>query len=97
MRRKLISLDAFDRIESDSLSRAEFELSEASSLLAQTLGTGPLSFGFFDDDKVVYETDNGTFVHAKYTLNESSVTCCTQTIDPTGTAGLKLLSTASTL
>jgi hypothetical protein len=74
MRRKLISLDAFDRIESDSLSRAEFELSEASSLLAQTLGTGPLSFGFFDDDKVVYETDNGTFVHAKYTLNESSVT-----------------------
>ncbi len=73
MRRKLVSLDVFDRIESDSLSQAEYELAEAANILAQNLESGPLTFAFFDDEKVVYETDHGTFIHANYTLKENAL------------------------
>lgn len=68
MRRKLISIDAFDKIKSDSLSNAEHELMEASNLLAQTLETGPLDFRFFDEEKAVYETTKGTYIHANYKI-----------------------------
>lgn len=73
MRRKLISIDAFDKIKSESLSNAESELMEASNLLAQTLGSGPLNFRFFDDEKAVYETEAGTFIHANYKLAENKL------------------------
>jgi hypothetical protein len=73
MRRQLVSLDAFDKIQSDSLSKTEYELMEAENVLSQNLGSGPLSFAFFDDEKVIYETDHGTYIHANYKMNEDSV------------------------
>jgi hypothetical protein len=46
---------------------------EAENVLSQNLGSGPLSFAFFDDEKVIYETDHGTYIHANYKMNEDSV------------------------
>lgn len=73
MRRKLVNFEVFDRIEKDSLSRAEYELVEAQDVLADALESGPLSFRFFDNGKVVYNTDRGTYIHANFKLNNESI------------------------
>lgn len=74
MRRKLVNFEVFDRIEKDSLSRAEYELMEAEEVLADVLESGPLSFRFFDSGKVVYDTDHGSHIHANFSITNESVT-----------------------
>lgn len=73
MRRKLVNFEVFDRIEKDSLSRAEYELVEAQDVLADALESGPLSFRFFDNGKVVYDTDRGTYIHANFNITNESI------------------------
>jgi len=73
MRRKLVNFEVFDRIEQDSLSQAEYELQEAADVLADTLESGPLSFRFFDNGKVVYDTDHGTHIHANFAITNESI------------------------
>ncbi len=73
MRRKLVNFEVFDRIEKDSLSRAEYELAEAQDVLADALESGPLSFRFFDNGKVVYDTDRGTYIHANFNITNESI------------------------
>jgi len=73
MRRKLVNFEVFDRIEQDSLSQAEYELHEAQDVLADVLDSGPLTFRFFDNGKVVYDTDHGTYIHANYNLTNESI------------------------
>lgn len=73
MKRKLVNLEDFSKIEKASLSKAEYELSEAAGYLSRTLGTGPLSFRFFNENLAVYETDKGTYVQAGYGLKGDEV------------------------
>jgi hypothetical protein len=73
MRRKLVNFEVFDRIEKDSLSRAEYELVEAQDVLADALESGPLSFRFFDSGKVVYDTDRGTYIHANFNITNEAI------------------------
>lgn len=73
MRRKLISYEAFNRLEKDSLSNAEHELSEAESVLSNLLETGPLSLHCFDKANVVYEMGDGTYVRANYKLVDNKI------------------------
>lgn len=73
MRRKLVNFEVFDRIEKDSLSRAEYELVEAQDVLADAIESGPLSFRFFDSGKVVYDTDHGSHIHANFTITNESI------------------------
>lgn len=73
MRRKLINYEIFEAIEHGSLSHAESELVEASDVLATSLNRSPLFFSFFDKDKVIYETSDGTYIHANYVLTDDSL------------------------
>lgn len=73
MKRKLINLESFSQIEKGSLSKAEHELTEAAGHLGRTLGTGPLSFRFFNESLAVYETERGTYVQAGYAVKPEAV------------------------
>lgn len=71
MKRKLIKFDAFRRIENDSLSSAEIELTEASEVLATALEVESLSLHCFGENDVTYETSDGDYVHANYSLQKN--------------------------
>lgn len=71
MRRKLINQDVFDSIQNESLSQAAVELVECSDWLSSVIKQ-PLTFRFFDKEKVVYETASGTYVHAQYSLTKDN-------------------------
>jgi hypothetical protein len=74
MKKKLISYDAFNKIQESSLSVAEFELVEAADLLAKTLNLETLDLESFSQNTVIFETLDGTFVHANYELGKSTLT-----------------------
>lgn len=71
MKRKLIKFDAFRRIENDSLSSAEVELTEAQEVLSTALAVDGLSLHCFGESDVTYATADGDFVHANYSLQKS--------------------------
>lgn len=74
MRRKLITFETFDRIQKDSLSAAEHELLEAQDVLSRALGLDSLELDCFGESSVVYETQDGSFVHASYSLSHDHLT-----------------------
>jgi len=73
MKRKLISYDAFDKIQKGSLSNAQQELTEAEEVLSCTLDKGELSLHCFGESNVLYGTHKGTFVRADYNINEGYI------------------------
>lgn len=73
MKRKLISYDAFEQIQKDSLSNAQTELMEAENALTRILERGPLSLSCFGESNVLYETDKGTFIRASYDIDKNHV------------------------
>jgi hypothetical protein len=73
MRRKLINFETFDRIQKDSLSTAEHELHEAQDVLSRALGVD-VSLDCFGENTVVYETVDGTYIHANYSLHNDHLT-----------------------
>jgi len=70
MKRKLISFDAFEKIQNESLSNAQSELQNAEPFLAQAVGVGELSLKSYGPENVLYETDNGGFVHANFMMEK---------------------------
>lgn len=74
MRRKLIKQEAFDLISKSSANMAAKELSEASDVLAKALGKDSLSLHSFNDNIVVYETCEDTYVHAGYEIKNGEIT-----------------------
>jgi hypothetical protein len=74
MRRKLINYEAFERIQKDSLSVAEHELLEAQDVLAKALGQDNLKLECFGKDTCVFETLDGTYLHANYKLDRQHLT-----------------------
>lgn len=73
MKRKLISFDVFKKIEEQSLTNAERELTEAQDLLAEALGLDFLELYTFGESDVTYETPDGTYIHATYTIKNDSI------------------------
>lgn len=73
MKRKLISFDAFKKIEESSLTNAQDELIGAEDVLANTLGADNLSLFTFGESDVTYEAPDGSFVHASYTLDKDQL------------------------
>jgi len=74
MKRKLINFDVFDRIQKDSLSAAETELKGAQSVLADTLDIENTNLRCFGSENVLYETSDGTFIHANYSIKNENIT-----------------------
>jgi len=73
MKRKLISFDAFRKIEESSFTNAENELIQAEEVLAKTLGVEQLNLHSFGESDVTYQTNDGNFVHAVYTIDKDKV------------------------
>jgi hypothetical protein len=73
MKRKLISFDVFKKIEGQSLTNAERELAEAQDLLAEALGLEFLELYTFGESDVTYETPDGTYIHATYTIRDNNI------------------------
>jgi hypothetical protein len=73
MKRKLISFDVFKKIEGQSLTNAERELAEAQDLLAEVLGLEFLELYTFGESDVTYETPDGTYIHATYTIKDDNI------------------------
>jgi hypothetical protein len=73
MKRKLISFDVFKKIEEQSLTNAERELIQAQDVLAEALGLEFLELHTFGESDVTYETPDGTYIHATYTIKNDSI------------------------
>ena len=73
MKRKLISFDAFKKIEEASLTNAQNELIEAEDVLAKTLGVDSLKLFSFGESDVTYKADDGSFVHASFKLDKDQL------------------------
>lgn len=73
MKRKLIEFDVFEQIKEGSLSRAESELVEAAQYLARTLNLESVTLNCFSSEEVLYETVDGSYVRADYTIDDGFV------------------------
>jgi hypothetical protein len=73
MKRKLIEFDVFERIKKDSLSTAQRELEEASSYLAKALNLESLSLNCYGPEDVIFESIDGSYVHANYKIDNGYV------------------------
>lgn len=73
MKRNLVSYERFEQMKANSLSTVVNELIEAQDHLARTLGTASLVLESFDDTKVIYQKEDGTFVKADYSVEGDAV------------------------
>jgi len=73
MRRKLIPYGDLEAIQQESLSNAVHELVEAESIIENILGCGSLSLYCFNDDSVIYETEDGTYIQADFDLSDGQI------------------------
>ncbi|MHA2427809.1 MAG: hypothetical protein ACXADB_07280, partial [Candidatus Hermodarchaeia archaeon] len=74
MKKKLINYDVFERIEQDSLSSAEAELAEAAPIFAKALQLNCAELHCFGPSDVLFETCDGSYVHANYQVKDSYIT-----------------------
>ncbi len=61
-------------MESNSLSSAQFELEEATDLLTEALDADFLELHCYGDESVLYETLDGTYIHANYKVEGGNLT-----------------------
>lgn len=73
MKRKLISFDAFKKIEEGAVSSAEMELVGAEEVLAKTLGVDDLKLHCYGESDVTYQNLDGSFVHANYKIDKEQL------------------------
>lgn len=73
MKRKLIEFDVFEKIKKDSLSNAQRELEEASIYLAKALNLESLNLNCYGSESVIYESVDGSYVHANYKIDNGFV------------------------
>ena len=73
MKRKLISYELFEGIQQNALSTAEDQLLGAQSLLADVLNVEGMNLVCFGKNNVMYESSDGTYVHATYDLDKKHV------------------------
>lgn len=73
MKRKLIGYDAFNKIKTESLSNVRSELEGAADLLARTLELEGLSLVSYGQEEALFESADGTHVHANYEVKNGFV------------------------
>lgn len=73
MKRKLIGYDAFNKIKTESLSNVQRELEGAADLLARTLELEGLSLVSYGQQEALFESMDGTHVHANYEVKNGFV------------------------
>lgn len=73
MRRKLIKQDAFEQIANSSVVMVEHELVEAERILSRALGQN-VQLHSFNESTVLYETEDETYVHAGFKVDDGKVT-----------------------
>lgn len=73
MKRKLINYDVFERMKKDSLSMAEQELKGAAPILAKALGVGNVALDCYGPNNVLFETNDGTYIHANYGIKNQAI------------------------
>ena len=73
MKRKLIGYDAFNKIKTESLSNVRSELEGAADLLARTLELEGLSLVSYGQQEALFESIDGTHVHANYEVKNGFV------------------------
>lgn len=73
MKRKIISHDVFHNYEKQSVINTENELVEAQDVLSEALGLDFLELHTFGESDVTYETPNGNYIHATYTIDDEKV------------------------
>lgn len=73
MQRKLISFEAFERIQKDSLTNSYRELSESSDIVSEAFGVDIECVKICNEDSVYYKLSDGTFLKANYKLDEDQI------------------------
>ena len=73
MRRQLISHDAFNEIEKNSLSSAASELTQIEPILGDLLELEDVRVHCYNENNVYFEAQTGNFIRADYQLNEHAV------------------------
>lgn len=73
MKRKLISYDVFESIQTDSLSTAEYELVEAENILAKSLELEGLNLLCYGPESALFEAADGNYVHTNYQISENNI------------------------
>lgn len=73
MRRKLIRYDAFEQLQTESISNVAVNLKEAEDVLSKILDVDGLELVSFGADNAIYETSEGTFVHTNYRTDNGDV------------------------
>lgn len=73
MKRKLISFDAFKKIQESSITNTQAELVACEDFIAQNLGCDDVKLYCFGESDVTYETSDGSYVHATYTVDKDSI------------------------
>lgn len=73
MQRKLISFEAFERIQKDSLTNSYRELSEASDIVSEAFDVDIECVKVCNEDSVYYKLSDGTFLKANYKLDEDQI------------------------
>ena len=74
MKRKLISFDAFKKIQETSITNTQAELIACEDFIAQNLSYDNVKLLSFGESDVTYETPDGSYVHATYTVRDNDVT-----------------------
>lgn len=73
MKRKLIEYAVFEKIQNESLSTAETELVESSTVLTKALNCEDLDLHCYGPEDVLYESLDGSYVHANYQIKDGYV------------------------
>ena len=73
MKRKLIEFDAFQKLKTESLTNTQQELEAAAPLLARVLEIEDLNLESFGPEEALFESLDGDFVHAKFSMNNGYV------------------------
>jgi len=68
MKKKLINFDVFKQLEKNSITNSERELSEASDIIANTLGQGYLDVFCVNENNVTFMNNQGDLVYANYEI-----------------------------
>ena len=74
MKRKLIDFSTFETISKNSVLNAEYELQEATDVVARALDIDFLEVNGFTAETVLFETLNDSYVHANYDIQADSIT-----------------------
>lgn len=74
MKRTLVKYERFEQLKNNSFSGVMKELTEAEEHLARTLDLESLVMESFNDSDVIYQKGDGTYLKAKYTVEDEAVT-----------------------